>query len=633
MNFISIFDGFWNLSGPLLNALAAFFTSHAGIFLYCAGIVIWAISAAIIFHRRITPVQSQIKKANEALKESDHGNFANKFHELDAVCSKLPVLVNSWREFTEVLLFPGTDFEDGEQICNTRRPGTYLSQRTILWPLVSMRFYNALPNMLTGLGILGTFIGLVAGISLAAPGLNSSDINDAKNALEKLLSGASLAFLTSIFGLISSIFFSWYEKKRVYGFDKLLYQFVEGLDERLEYISIEKISSKALLESQKQTASLESFSNDLAVSLGDLLENKITEPMNSTMIDLGKIMEEQKTILEGLREDQQKVSDETLERLIEKFSESISASAGKEMRAFGETIVTLSKGLENQIAIMSKGQAAMQKASQESVQILQESFKENTKHLQEQVSTAISTMVEGVRETVGDMTRMLQEATKESAENMQEVSRQFDESITTLKDTVYDMSEINQGTQKILSELDKLTEAINQSQDELFKAAVPIQEAAAGLQETSSSIKDAAGMMNETGTHLKNNIEAIQTTHEDLKQSWNSYQQRFENVDSSLAKIFEGLEQGLATYASSTKKYVEELDQHASQVVTHLAGATSELGEGIEGLEEVIESMQTSMKTNVTHLAGATTELGEGIKGLGHVLDSMKASMKTNAHQ
>ena len=107
-------------------------------------------------------------------------------------------------------------------------------------------------------------------------------------------------------------------------------------------------------------------------------------------------------------------------------------------------------------------------------------------------------------------------------------------------------------------------------------------------------------MMSETGTHLKNSIETIHTTHEDLKQSWNSYQQRFENVDSSLAKIFEGLEQGLATYASSTKKYVEELDQHASKVVTHLAGATSEMGEGIEELSDVLNSMKASMETD-TH--------------------------------
>ncbi len=294
------FDNLWISLEPLFNGLATFFTSHAGIFFYCSGLLIWASIAALVLHRRITPVQNQIKKANEALRKDAPEEFTANYYQLDDVCLNLPVLYNSWREFTEVLLFPGTDFENGDKIRNTRQPGSYLSQRTILWPRVAMRFYNSLPNMLTGLGILGTFIGLVAGISLAAPGLNSSDIQDAKNALQKLLSGASLAFLTSIFGLTTSIVFSWYEKKRVHKFDTLLNQFVEGLEERLEFISIEKIASLTYLESQKQTASLESFSNDLAVSLGDILENKITAPMNSTMLDIGKIMQEQKIISRGV---------------------------------------------------------------------------------------------------------------------------------------------------------------------------------------------------------------------------------------------------------------------------------------------------------------------------------------------
>jgi hypothetical protein len=59
--------------------------------------------------------------------------------------------------------------------------------------------------------ILGTFIGLVAGIYLASTNLASDNIVLAKQAMQQLLHGASLAFITSIFGLSSSIVFSWRE--------------------------------------------------------------------------------------------------------------------------------------------------------------------------------------------------------------------------------------------------------------------------------------------------------------------------------------------------------------------------------------------------------------------------------------
>jgi hypothetical protein len=54
---------------------------------------------------------------------------------------------------------------------------------------------------LTALGVLGTFAGLVFGVSAASRGLASPDISVARNALSTLLAGAELAFLTSILGL------------------------------------------------------------------------------------------------------------------------------------------------------------------------------------------------------------------------------------------------------------------------------------------------------------------------------------------------------------------------------------------------------------------------------------------------
>ena len=626
----------WTILVNLLTPLTVFFTSHFGIFLYCMVIVVWAFSAAYVLHKRLSPVQNQLEKTYKKLSETKGmQDFTDKFYEFDEFCGQLNFIKNVWQEFSEVLLFPGSDLEQHSHICNTKQPHLYFSLRTILQPNVSVRFFNTLPNLLTGLGILGTFIGLVAGISLAAPGLNSTDIQAAKSALEKLLSGASLAFLTSIFGLTSSILFSSYEKWKIHKFDQTLHTLIEGLEERLEYISIEKISSQALHESFKQTASLQTFSNDLAVSLGDLLANKITAPMNSSMKDLGEILKEQKIVLEGIRKDQHQASDETLTRLIKEFSESISSAAGKEMQAFADTVSNLSDKLDTQITTMARSQESMQKASQESVQKLQDSFQANTEKLQGEVSSAIGTIVDGVRTTVQDMTEMLkkatsesadnmmqvsekfrlsisdleetvghmgqelQDATKESAKTMLEISEQFNESVSTLKSTIADMSEISNTTRGILEELETLTETINTSQQNLQKVSGSIEnasnkmsEASYAIAEVSSRFQFTAANMDKISEEFKENIQAIQNAHSELKQSWHEHLQRFDTVDSSMASIFSEIEKGLDAYAKSTREYVEQLDSHASSVVTHLAGATSELRDNIEELSDVFGSLE-----------------------------------------
>ena len=62
------------------------------------------------------------------------------------------------------------------------------------------------PSVLTGLGIIGTFLGLTIGVGSASAGLASPDISIARNAMSQLLEGAQLAFLTSLAGLSFALF-------------------------------------------------------------------------------------------------------------------------------------------------------------------------------------------------------------------------------------------------------------------------------------------------------------------------------------------------------------------------------------------------------------------------------------------
>lgn len=59
---------------------------------------------------------------------------------------------------------------------------------------------QAAPLLLT-LGVIGTFLGLIIGVSRAGAGLASPDISEARAAMAGLLDGAKLAFVTSLAGL------------------------------------------------------------------------------------------------------------------------------------------------------------------------------------------------------------------------------------------------------------------------------------------------------------------------------------------------------------------------------------------------------------------------------------------------
>lgn len=60
------------------------------------------------------------------------------------------------------------------------------------------------PSVLTGIGILGTFVGLIIGVG----GVSFSSVTAAINGVESLLAGIQIAFYTSIAGLSLSILFN-----------------------------------------------------------------------------------------------------------------------------------------------------------------------------------------------------------------------------------------------------------------------------------------------------------------------------------------------------------------------------------------------------------------------------------------
>ena len=66
------------------------------------------------------------------------------------------------------------------------------------------RVTSQIPSTMTALGILGTFIGLIAGIS----GIHFSSVEVAVSSVQMLLSGISTAFYTSVSGVILSIVYT-----------------------------------------------------------------------------------------------------------------------------------------------------------------------------------------------------------------------------------------------------------------------------------------------------------------------------------------------------------------------------------------------------------------------------------------
>ena len=82
----------------------------------------------------------------------------------------------------------------------------YINEDSVIYALGAVRLAEMTPGILTSLGILGTFLGLVLGLS--GLNLNAADTSALLAAMQKLIGGMSTAFLTSIAGVVASIIFN-----------------------------------------------------------------------------------------------------------------------------------------------------------------------------------------------------------------------------------------------------------------------------------------------------------------------------------------------------------------------------------------------------------------------------------------
>ncbi|MBQ8137315.1 MAG: MotA/TolQ/ExbB proton channel family protein, partial [Clostridia bacterium] len=84
----------------------------------------------------------------------------------------------------------------------------YVNDDTVIYAFGHVQMAEMLPGLLTSLGILGTFIGLIRGLG----GLDVSDAAKTMESIPKMIGGMTFAFTTSIVGVACSIVFNIFNR-------------------------------------------------------------------------------------------------------------------------------------------------------------------------------------------------------------------------------------------------------------------------------------------------------------------------------------------------------------------------------------------------------------------------------------
>ena len=532
--------------------------------LFFAGRLAWY---AFPLYRRLRNVNKELKDVNGALE------FVGAFENYDSHVKQ--ALGLPWMEFVETLVLP--EPESGDPIRNTGEVSRYLNDSTIILPRISSGFYQAVPNLLTGMGILGTFLGLAGGVGSASSGLSSSNPGEITAALQQLLGGASLAFWTSIVGIFCSILFVFVERFASRKLHIALDDWVGAIESRLERVTPEGVALQQLEQAKRAATQLERFNTDLIYSLEQALEEKIAGRLSP---QLERLLE----AVEGLREDRATDSGQMIQQALVRFTDALQEKTGSQFEDMATTVDDLNRTLKESADGLAQTQCGVRSALDSVLNAVRTAM-----------DTGTTAITETLKQSLGEVTGVLTTASQQLANRLTdsgtEAASQITGSLQELQKAAASLERASTQSMEVLSGMDQFVEKLNAlrgtielTHQEIVKVTEPVGSAALNIRESSERTANALAKTSDLVGRVETSVNALERHQQEVTTAWTEYQSRFEGIDSSLAEVFRQIDEGLSRYCAQVKDFADELDKTTSNTVQQLASATAELSGAIEDL-------------------------------------------------
>ena len=234
--------------------------------------------------------------------------------------------------------------------------------KELLDQIANRAFNDLVGGTMTGMGILGTFIGLSIGLH----GFNSSSSEEMLLTISNLIDGIKVAFLTSIFGMIFSIIFHFLYHQRLAHAENELEQFLQLYYEKVAPRPDNEGITQMLQYEAQQTRSMEQFAEDISLALSRHISDAFM-PVLSQIDQSMKMQAEQlpqavaaaigesvvptltgiETNIGQLTDQITETQNQNIGRIAEEFVAHMDQAMGSQLEHLGESIQTLCEWQES----------------------------------------------------------------------------------------------------------------------------------------------------------------------------------------------------------------------------------------------------------------------------------------------
>lgn len=466
---------------------------------------------------------------------------------------------------------------------------------------LNLRLMQAVPSILTSLGILGTFIGLAYSVWH----FDSSSSENIRASIETLLSGMGTAFFTSVAGMLCSVLFLWFERSRYNHLSNSVDALCARINKQYHRPSgalldagLEKISNKIdglqlsigndldKVLGEKVAPIMKDILHQidgLELTFGDDLDKVFDEKVTPIMTEIShKLENPAKTVADSLLSEFKKLSDNFADRLTEKVNGKMNELlqqfilATNEMKGVPAAINTATENL------IKSGEMSID-AQKEFTKETQSRFEKYTEELTSAVKEQLSEIQHQMESTSGAL-KGIPEEIAHSVEAQKTVTEEFSQQIAKLG-----------GIEEIYS---TAIEKITSANQDLADAKSNINALTSKISDVANSIENASNGIVESTENMLADFERINNLNQVVATQVKGYSDRISGIENGLKGIFDEIEKGLNRYASTSSKNMQGLLDTFTTAVTkasqEISNATSPLHEAVSGILNALEKTERS---------------------------------------
>lgn len=629
----------------------------------------------------------QSKMLSRELKQSltallaIRSNIKGDITELDEIGEKAmsgPALSHLWSEYRKTLHPQKRADEDGQiQLVRWRSTAlaeSFFTEQAVVESRLKTEYFKHLPGILTGLGIIGTFLGLIKGLIHFDV---SIDPAKAQEQLRGLVNSVGHAFFVSASAIGLAMLFTWIEKSLVTARCRQVEQLREVIDSLFQGGAGEEYLERLAVSSENAATQSAQIKDALVADLKEILTTLATKQMEAQAqnvgqmsVDMGKVIAESLSgpmdaitkAVQGVSSNQGEAVNKMLTDVLASFASQMREMFGGQMAGMSELMVKASESMQATAIQFGQLAANMNAAGTNTVDAMGErlgkaleamdarqaamnaqmgAFVEQIKALvsesQSESSQKLKDTLTAVGDQVAGVVEQLRKQAEQAAESQGERHMRFEQTtgqaIGSLSNQVEKLlaqsMETNKSLQNTVASLaqatDKAISGMNSGAETLYVAATDFAKAGQGVSETMQASVVATEAIKVASAQLTTSTDGARAIFADYAKTRDT----FALMVAELERTFENAKRD----ASMTSEIIGRIESATQQ----LAVAQKQSEEYLQGVSEVLVKAYESFRENVertlrdgnrqfqSELSSSVQLLSGAIKNLGDVVDDIPA--------